>query len=701
MISHLNSNISLAVTDVCGYFRCLMTDTGSKQRPVVGIDTGGTFTDFVLFDGVSTRIHKEPSTPADPSVAVLRGLRYLLQGEGLAADVIHGSTVGTNALLERKGARTLLVTTAGFEDVLEIGRQTRRAIYDINVTRTEPLVPASDRLGIAERVGPKGEVIEALSQAAIDEIAARVSDLAPDSIAICLLHSYANHEHESRIAAALRKRRATWFVSASHEVVPEFREFERSSTTVINAYVGPVMRRYLGNLETSLRAGADINAGVQRLSIMQSNGGLMSVRAAREFAVHTILSGPAGGAVGGFESGRSAGYDRVISFDMGGTSTDVSLAAGSIGLTSEGSIGELPVRVPIIDIHTVGAGGGSIAFRDPGGSLRVGPRSAGAEPGPICYGRGGKEVTVTDANLFLGRLSAEHFLGGTQKLDVESAREGVIAFAAELALPPPQAAEGILLVANATMERAIRVISLERGHDPRDFALVCFGGAGGMHAADLARSLSIPRVIVPPDAGILSALGMLMADFVRDYSRTLLIRLNESAPDSLANAFRELEEHARADCASEGVDPATLRLERSLDMRYVGQGYELSVKMNGDARTEFNRMHEQRYGYADSARELEVVNVRLRASAASVKPRAGRSELSSTDASAATLGENRMLFGGKEHVAALFDRALLKPGNCFVGPALVVEYSATTVVPPDFRAVVDAAGNLIMEAGDV
>jgi N-methylhydantoinase A len=346
---------------------------------------------------------------------------------------------------------------------------------------------------------------------------------------------------------------------------------------------------------------------------MQSNGGVMSVSAAQRLAVHTVLSGPAGGAVGGFESGKRAGYNKVISFDMGGTSTDVSLASGALSLTSEGSIGELPVRVPILDIHTVGAGGGSIAYRDPGGSLRVGPRSAGAQPGPICYSRGGADVTVTDANLFLGRLSPRHFLGGEQALEPVAAFAGIARLAGELGLSSAQTAEGIVSVANATMERAIRVISLERGHDPRDFALVCFGGAGGMHAAELAHSLGIPAVVVPPAAGILSALGMLLADFVRDYSRTLLVGLSPVSYAPLASTFREMEDAARADCASEGIDTRQLTFKKSLDLRYAGQGYELTVPAGVDPAGEFNRAHEQRYGYADASRALEVVNVRLRA----------------------------------------------------------------------------------------
>ena len=658
----------------------------TKPNRVIGVDTGGTFTDFVIFDGAQSRVHKEPSTPDNPAKAVLAGLRHVLGGE--AADVVHGSTVATNALLERRGARTALVTTAGFEDVIEIGRQTRRAIYDLNVTKAEPLVPADLRFGVVERMGPQGEVLAALEEEEVQRVADRLRELDLDAVAICLLHSYANPAHERALLQAL-KGTTTAFVTASHDVLPEFREYERCSTTVSNAYVGPVMTRYLSHLAGELQS--------DRVRIMQSNGGIISLEAAQQHAVQTILSGPAGGAVGGFEIGRRAGYDNVITFDMGGTSTDVCLCAASLSRTTEAVIGEIPIRVPVIDIHTVGAGGGSIAYRDPGGSLRVGPRSAGAEPGPVCYGRGGSELTVTDANLLLGRLSPGHFLGGSQTLPVEPVRKAMAAFAKQINLSPVEAAEGILRVANATMERAIRVISLERGYDPRDFTLVCFGGAGAMHATDLARSLSIPRVLVPRAAGILSALGMLLADFVRDYSRTLLIPSAGLDRAQLDRAFGDLEERARAEYATEGLPADQLVLERSLDMRYVGQGFELPVPLSADLESAFHELHQRRYGYADTKRATEIVNVRLRAVCRTEKPLAPHGELHAPDASAAVIGECTMTFDAQERAAPLMDRDALLPGHAFDGPALVVEYSTTTVVPPDFHARVDAEGNLVLE----
>ena len=658
----------------------------SRRNIVVGIDTGGTFTDFVVLDGGRLRVHKEPSTPDDPANAVLAGLKYVLDGE--VVNVVHGSTVATNALLERRGARTVLVTTHGFEDVLEIGRQTRSDIYDLNVEKAVPLVPAERRLGVPERVDPQGRVLEPLSEQSVRELVDRVRGLNPDSVAICLLHSYANPNHERALLTALEDQLDA-FVTASHLVLPEFREYERCSTTVVNAYVGPVMSRYLAYLAEALES--------DRVRIMQSNGGIISLEAARQHAVQTVLSGPAGGAVGGFEMGRRSGYDNVITFDMGGTSTDVCLCPGELSRTTEAIIAEAPIRVPVIDIHTVGAGGGSIAYRDPGGSLRVGPLSAGAEPGPICYQRGGTELTVTDANLFLGRLSPTHFLGGDRKLPVKPVNDAMEVFAREMNLSPVEAAEGILRVANATMERAIRVISLERGHDPRDFSLVCFGGAGAMHAADLAKSLSIPRVLVPQAAGILSALGMLLADFVRDYSRTLLVRSAELDSGELERAFVELETRARTEYEAEGFVAKRLVMERSLDMRYVGQGYELAVPMTHDFEAAFHELHETRYGYADPTRQTEVVNVRLRSVERTEKPPVPEHELEDEDASAAMIGEWRMVFDGTERESQLVDRAKLRPGNAFKGPALVVEYSTTTVVPPDFRCRVDKGENLILE----
>lgn len=655
----------------------------------VGVDTGGTFTDFVVFDGAELKVYKERSTPGNPAEAVLRGLQALGLGEEIL--MVHGSTVATNALLERKGARTALLTTAGFEDVLEIGRQARRAIYDLNVTKAEPLIPPELRFGVGERIGPRGEVLLPLDPGTIRAAAERVKAAGVESVAICLLHSYANPGHEIALAESLR-REPGLFVTASHEVVSEFREYERFSTTAMNAYVGPVVSRYLGALAHKLGPRA-------RVRIMQSNGGSLSLEAAQRDAVRTILSGPAGGAVGGFSIGRRAGFDGVVTFDMGGTSTDVSLCAGAVGRTTEGEIGGLPIRVPVTDVHTVGAGGGSIAYLDAGGVLRVGPQSAGADPGPACYGQGGTEPTVTDANLLLGRLSSEHFLGGSARLEPELAREAVGRLAERMGVAVRAAAEGIIQVANATMERAIRRISLERGYDPRDFVLVCFGGAGAMHAADLARSMGFRQVLVPEGAGALSALGMLLADVWRDYVQTLLVPSTEVTPERLETAFRAMEEVAVRDLREEGFPADRIALERSLDLRYLGQGFELTIPYSRHFREEFHRYHELRYGYSDPRRATELVNLRLLAIGKTDKPQFRPKIPSRVDCARAVVGEIQMVFEGTEVRGRLVDRSLLEPGHCFTGPALVVEYSTTTVVPPDFTCSVNRWGDLVLERG--
>ena len=652
---------------------------------VIGIDTGGTFTDFVLMTEGRVRVHKEPSTPDNPAAAIFTGL-HKMGVEGV--EIVHGSTVATNALLERRGARAALVTTAGFEDVLEIGRQTRPAIYELGVTKPAPLVDTDDRLGISERIDPHGDVVESVDPKSVEAAAARIRQGNYDAVAICLLHSYANPEHERVLLSALADG-FPGFITASHQVVPEFREYERTSTTVANAYIGPVMNRYLGQLADQLPESP--------IRIMQSNGGSISLQAAQRTAIQTVLSGPAGGVVGGSEIGRLAGFPNSITFDMGGTSTDVSLCQGEPSRTAESSVGGLPIRLPVIDIHTVGAGGGSVAYRDPGGALKVGPRSAGAQPGPICYGRGGGEITVTDANLFLGRLAPDHFLGGGQQLDQEPVTAAMEQLATELGMAPIELAEGIIRVANTTMAGAIRVISVERGFDPRDFSLVSFGGAGSMHAAALARDLGIPRVIVPFAAGILSALGMLLADIVRDYSQTLLVAASGLLSENLEAEFKKLEVRALEDFALDNLDAAELRYERSVDLRYIGQGYELEVPMQANFEAAFHEHHEQRYGYSDTERPTEVVNVRLRVVAATQKPAMEKEALTESSSAAASLAEHKMIFDQQSHTATLIDRDQLHPGSKFSGPALVVEYSTTTVVPPGIRCHIDSQRNLVME----
>lgn len=648
----------------------------------IGVDTGGTFTDLVLFDAHGVRVHKVRSTPDDPSRAIVTGIRELV-GETCVAEVIHGSTVATNAVLERRGARVALVATAGFEDVLRIGRQTRRQLYNFFVEDRPPLVDEALTFGLRERLGSDGSVVVHLDDADVEALVDRLRVTGADAVAVCLLHSYVNPEHERRVAAHLA--RAGFLVSASHAVLPEYREFERWSTTVVNAYVTPLMARYLSSLEAQL-AGA-------RLRIMQSNGGSISAGRAKAAAVQTILSGPAAGAVGARAVAEAAGFARVIGFDMGGTSTDVTLIDGELSFTTESTVGEFPVRLPVIDIHTVGAGGGSIAYVDSGGALRVGPRSAGADPGPVCYGKG-DELTVTDANVLLGRLDPEFFLGGRMTLDVDRTWRAAERFARRLGLSVLDLAEGIVRVANANMERAIRVVSVQRGFDPRDFALLAFGGAGGMHACAIAETLDIATVIAPRYAGVLSALGMLLSDVTKDYSRTVLRPVGPATHRELERCLAPLVAQAEQDLRAEGFERSRAAIERTVDVRYVGQAYEIAVPFTADFRSEFDRRHARLYGYADPRRAAEVVNVRVRAIGVTDKPELPAVEHGSA-CSLAPVRVRPAFFGGLQVPTAVYRHADLRAGSAAAGPAIVVGAEATTVIPPSFRVQVDRFGNLI------
>ena len=659
----------------------------------IGVDTGGTFTDLVLLDGRELFVHKVRSTPDDPSRAILAGIREILAlrtgAPGAEApiapglDVVHGSTVATNAVLERRGARVGLVATRGFEDVLRIGRQTRKELYNFLVPDRAPLVDEGMTFGVAERMLADGSVRQALDASTLDGLVASLRTGGAASVAVCLLHSYANPAHERAIAERLAAE--GFSVSASHVILPEYREFERWSTTVVNAYVTPLMDRYLGRLQEALHD--------TRLSIMQSNGGSISATQARTAAVQTILSGPAAGAVGAHAVAHAAGFPRVISFDMGGTSTDVSLIDDRIGVTTESTVGDFPVRLPIIDIHTVGAGGGSIAFIDPGGALRVGPRSAGADPGPICYGRG-TELTVTDANLLLGRLDPGAFLGGRMSLDARGARAAARAMGRTLGMSDMQLAHGIVRIANANMERAIRVVSVQRGFDPRDFALLAFGGAGGMHACEIADTLDITTVIVPRHAGVLSALGMLLADVTKDYSQSVLTRVDLAADAWLDAQFAPLVARANADLAREGFDERRRVIACMLDVRYVGQSFEISVPLAPGYRETFDAQHARLYGYSNAARPAEIVNVRVKASGVTDKPALPRAT-SAEPAAPVPVTLRPAWFAGRRVETAVFRTEALAAGEAAMGPAILAGGQATTVIPPNFRFRVDALGNVI------
>lgn len=669
----------------------------------IAIDTGGTFTDCVYVRGRSLEILKVFSTPDNPARAIaqaVEAVRAKLAKPEEPVELLHGTTVGTNALLERRGGRIALVTTEGFEDVLIIGRQARPQLYDFLVNRPPPLVPAGRRLGVRERVGPDERVLVPLSRAALARMRRAVVRTRPQAVAVCLLFSFANPAHERRVARALRGLGVP--VSVSHEILPEFREYERTATVTANAYLVPLVGRYLAEVERLVRtpkAAGRRTAG--RLEVMQSSGGTVSARVASAQPVRTLLSGPAGGVVGARAVAERAGFERVLSFDMGGTSTDVALLEGELAATCEGSVGGVPVAVPMLDIHTVGAGGGSLAWFDRGGALRVGPQSAGADPGPICYGRG-RQPTVTDAHLILGRLDPDQFLGGAWRLDEPRTRHCMQKF-----LAPgcglgsvEELAAGIVAVANATMERALRVISVERGHDPREFALVAFGGAGGLHACALAEALGISQVLVPKFPGALSALGILLSDVVKDYSSTLLLPADRAVGARLEREFRVLDAAARADLEGEGVPPRAQRLERRLDLRYRGQAYELTLPYRRAFAGAFHRAHARRYGYADPSRAVEVVNVRLRAVGVRVKPPLDRSVPQRRDRrppGAAWLKRAPVYFGGRRLMTDFYVRERLRPGIQISGPAVLAEYSATTVLPPGWRATVDAYENLLLK----
>jgi N-methylhydantoinase A len=655
-----------------------------SSKPIrVGVDTGGTFTDFVFEQDGGIHLFKVPSTPVDPSLAIQQGLARICAETGARLhdiEVVHGTTVGTNALLQRRGARTALITTKGFEDVLVIGRQARPELYNLNAIKPPPLVSDELRLGIRERVVASGEVIEPLDDRELEKLVRKLKESKVEAIAISLLFSFLHPEHEERIAAALAELGVP--VSVSSRIHPEYREYERTSTVVINAYLQPLMGRYLSNLSKNEAQRTKLN-----LRVMQSSGGSISADVAAVEPVRTILSGPSGGVVGALRAAKQAGLQNIITFDMGGTSTDVALCdSGAIRTTNEASVAGLPVAVSVMDIHTVGAGGGSIGRVDEGGSLRVGPESAGADPGPACYGRS-LLPTVTDAHVVLGHFGGVGLLGGEFQLDEKRAYKAMSKLASDLSKVSGKrcsvrtAAEGVVSVANTNMERALRHISVERGHDPRQFALLPFGGAGGLHAVDLARALRIPTIIAPTAPGALSAVGVLVADVIKDQSRTVMFTHGAKETSKLAKVFKEMEREAATVLRAEGFPASRQRHERSLAMRYRGQSFELEIRnIDGDLGAEFHRVHRERYGYAQEESEIEIVSARVRSFGIVEK-----------------LAQPKIAFGKNRARGEVYKRDDLGPGAKLRTPCIVTEYSATTLIPADCKARIDDFGNLLIE----
>ena len=663
---------------------------------IIGVDTGGTFTDLAGWIGGAWRRLKIPSTPDDPARAVVEGVRALLgdargspgaggqpapgehpaaAGGGAPRRVVHGSTVATNALLERTGARTALVTNRGFEDLLEIGRQNRPSLYALRNSRPPPLVAREDRVGIGGRLGPAGEVEEPLSPHELATLAERLAGV--DAVAVCLLHGYADPSQERRVADALRPLGCA--VTLAAELVPEFREYERLSTAVVNAYVTPLMSRYLGALGDAL--------GASTVSVMGSGGGWLGVDRAAAEPVRTVLSGPAGGVMGARAIAARAGLDRIITLDMGGTSTDVAICPGEPLRTRDFRIGAQPLAIDVLDIHTIGSGGGSIAWVDPAGALRVGPRSAGAVPGPACYGLGGRHATVTDANVVLGRLPPDAFLLGGRPLDGGAARAALERLAERISVDAERAALAVVDAADAAMEAALRLVSVERGYDPAGFTLVAFGGAAGLHAASLAARVGVGGVLLPPDPGILSAYGMVVAPARKDASRSVLWTGGPDTEARVAAALDALEEEATRALEADGFARAAMATRRRVDARYLGQSHELTVDAAGWP-DRFHAAHEAAFGYRRQADAVQAVTLRVEATARSeTSPPFDTGTAEAAGGLEAVDAERcaPVLTGAGTVEAIVRPRGDLRPGDVLDGPAVLTEYSSTTWVPPAWR----------------
>ena len=690
----------------------------------VGIDIGGTFTDAALVHGETgqVRVVKVLTTPEDPALGFMssleRGLAECGAGGRDLAAVVHATTVATNAIIEGKTARVGMLVTRGFRDILEIGRQIRSRLYDVHLQKPVPLVPRRWSLEVRERLDAEGRVLEPLDLGEVRAAVRRLRDENVEAVVVCFLHSYLNPVHERAAAAIVREEMPAVWLSVSSEVCPEFREYLRGSTAVVNAAVMPIVSRYVDALESRLAA----LGATAPFYVMQSSGGVMTSASAKERPVYMVESGPAAGVIAAGAVAAPYGHRNVLSFDMGGTtakvgliqdgrlrlSTEMEVGAQAVTPLGEGRGGGYPVRTPVIDLVEVGAGGGSEAWIDAGGALRVGPRSAGARPGPACYGLGGVTPTITDANLALGRLNPAFFLGGEMALDGDAARRAIAdRVAGPLGLDPLAAASGIVEIANAHMIGAMRLVSVQRGYDPRDFVLVAFGGAGPLHANALARELGIPTVIVPPSPGIASAIGMLATDIRHEFVATRRLRLDTVTPGALEALFADFVTEGETRLTRDRVPVANRRTLRSADLRYHGQSFELSITVppgtltSADVdrlRAEFHAAHERAYGYAAPDDPVELVNVRLAAVGVTPKPRRAPLPAGGRDAAGAIKGRREVWFAetaGWQETAVL-DRAKLRRGNVIAGPAIVEEHDASTLVHPGWNATVDEHGNLVL-----
>ncbi len=682
----------------------------------IGVDSGGTFTDICLFDEQAGRLEvwKVPSTPDDPSRGIAEGVEQSLrrvasEAAKPGAAVVyfgHGTTVATNALIQHKGVKTGLITTDGFRDLLEIGRQKRPDLYDLQADKPLTLVPRDLRLEVPERVRHTGEVERPLDEKAVRAAARALKAADVKAVAVSFLYGFLRPEHEQRTVAILREELPDVFVSAGHEIAPEFREYERLSTVVLNAYLGPVMASYIQRLSPRLEA-----LGMTATPhLTQSNGGVIGFATAADMPVRTVLSGPSTGVVGAQAVGKAAGFSDLITFDMGGTSTDVALLqGGQCRLASEATVHGYPIKAPMLDIHTVGAGGGSIAYVDAGGFLKVGPRSCGADPGPVCYDRGNREPAVTDANVVLQTLNPEYLLGGRMKIRQDLAKQAIAGLAERLGLGLYETAQGIVSVVTANMARAIRVISVQRGHDPRDYVLMAFGGAGPLHAARLARELEISRVLVPANPGILCAMGLLLTDLRADFALTRLVPATEASAAEVADGLGALGRRADEWFTHEGIAVADRRLARTADMRYRGQNYELgepvpegpiSPATMGVLAERFAEAHRQRYGFTAKDDPVQIVTLRLEATGVVNKAELKSQPDASPDAASAVTSHRPVWLPERGDFVStpVYGRDKLRPGNRFAGPAVVEQMDTTTLIPPGWRARVDGWGNLILEA---